>query len=151
MIDTIWSGFSQSHRQRRSLRRHDDHASTRQQRDRAVIEISDDGPGIPQDERTRSRTIRATGREPGTRASGGTGLGLSIVAQIVAAHGGTVNIAPTGVGTKVVVELPSAHSSTQRQGSVAGPGWCADLVQSRRQAIEDIADCHLDENSALMQ
>ena len=77
------------------------------QRDHAVIEISDDGPGIPADERTRvfDRFVRLG--ESRDRASGGTGLGLSIVAQIVAAHGGTVDIAPSGVGTKVVVVLPA--------------------------------------------
>ena len=73
----------------------------------AVIDIRDDGPGIPPHERDRvfQRFVRLdTAR---ARASGGAGLGLSIVEQIVRVHGGTVAIvdAPGG-GTTFSVTLP---------------------------------------------
>ncbi len=54
---------------------------------KAVIEVIDEGKGIP--EADRSRLFQRFYRVPGTPA-GGTGLGLSIVKGIVEAHGGTV-------------------------------------------------------------
>ncbi|HEY8720555.1 HAMP domain-containing sensor histidine kinase [Pengzhenrongella sp.] len=63
-------------------------------RDRtAILEVSDDGAGVPPDQRARvfDRFVRLDeGRD---RAVGGSGLGLAIVAEIVAAHGGTVIVA----------------------------------------------------------
>ncbi|NMN99038.1 sensor histidine kinase [Antrihabitans stalactiti] len=75
--------------------------------DRAVISVSDDGPGIPPEERDRvfERFIRLdTAR---ARASGGAGLGLSIVEQIVRMHDGTVAVTDAvGGGTVFSVTLP---------------------------------------------
>lgn len=73
----------------------------------AVLEVSDEGPGLaPEDaERVFERFYRTdTSR---TRASGGTGLGLSIVAALVAAHGGTVELESVpGRGATFRVRLP---------------------------------------------
>jgi len=74
---------------------------------RAVLEVADNGPGIPAEDRAKvfERFYRAdTSR---TRASGGSGLGLSIVAALVAAHGGTVEVDETpGGGATFRVTLP---------------------------------------------
>ena len=51
-----------------------------------VIEVSDDGPGIPPEE--LARVWDRFARVSQGRAGGGTGLGLAIVAGIVTAHGG---------------------------------------------------------------
>lgn len=73
----------------------------------AVIDIADDGPGIPESQRERvfERFVRLD--ESCTRSSGGTGLGLPIVAQIVHAHRGSVAVAdgPSG-GALLRVWLP---------------------------------------------
>jgi two-component system OmpR family sensor kinase len=73
----------------------------------AVLEVSDEGPGLTaeQSERVFERFYRTdTARN---RAQGGTGLGLSIVAAITAAHGGTVEVDSTpGHGTTFRVLLP---------------------------------------------
>lgn len=73
---------------------------------RVRVDITDDGPGIPAEERERvfDRFVRLdTSRE---HASGSTGLGLAIVREIGTAHGGTVRVgsAPGG-GASVEVRL----------------------------------------------
>jgi signal transduction histidine kinase len=74
--------------------------------------VADDGPGIPPADRARvfDRFVRLdTDR---ARAGGGSGLGLAIVAQIVAAHQGTVDITDrAGDGTLVVIQLPLESSN----------------------------------------
>ena len=75
--------------------------------DGAVLDVLDDGPGIPfaQRERVFERFVRLD--ESRTRSSGGTGLGLAIVAQIVKVHLGTVTIADAADGGALVrVSLP---------------------------------------------
>ncbi len=73
------------------------------------VEVSDQGPGIPEAHRERlfERFYRVdAGR---SRAEGGTGLGLSIVKHLVAAHGGEVGVeSEVGEGTTVRFTLPSA-------------------------------------------
>ena len=76
----------------------------------AVVEIADDGPGVPAAERGRvfDRFVRLdAGRD---RSSGGSGLGLAIVREIVAAHGGVVTVDddPALGGARFQVVLPSA-------------------------------------------
>lgn len=77
----------------------------------AVVTVGDDGPGIPYADRSRvfDRFVRL---DPGrSRSAGGSGLGLAIVAEVVAAHGGSVSIGgrPSG-GTRVTVQLPQGYS-----------------------------------------
>jgi two-component system OmpR family sensor kinase len=72
----------------------------------AVLEVSDTGPGIPREERTRvfDRFYRRAGDGPD-----GSGLGLAIVKQIVEHHRGKIALedAADGGGLKVVVSLPA--------------------------------------------
>ncbi len=71
--------------------------------------VDDDGPGIAAADRERvfGRFVRLEADR--ARATGGSGLGLAIVAEIVAAHGGSVTIgeSPWG-GARFVVDLPVA-------------------------------------------
>jgi signal transduction histidine kinase len=74
---------------------------------KAILTVSDDGPGIAPAERTRvfERFVRLDSDR--ARSGGGAGLGLAIVAEVVSAHGGTITVAdrPDG-GTAMVVSLP---------------------------------------------
>ena len=76
--------------------------------DRVVIDIDDDGPGVPHDARLRvfERFVRLD--ESRQRASGGTGLGLAIVNEIVADHDGEVRVetSPLG-GARFRVSFPN--------------------------------------------
>ncbi len=68
------------------------------------LEVSDEGPGIPADERDRvferfTRGERATG--------GGTGLGLAIARWVVHLHGGAIAIDPGGPGCRIKVTIPA--------------------------------------------
>ena len=73
----------------------------------AVLEVEDDGIGIPPEALPHlgERFFRVD--ESRARRSGGVGLGLSIVQAIAAAHGGEVRFeSRVGDGTKVRVTLP---------------------------------------------
>jgi signal transduction histidine kinase len=72
-----------------------------------LLEVDDDGPGVPEAERERvfERFVRLD--DARARDDGGSGLGLAIVAELVAAHGGTVTLASSPIGgTRVEVSLP---------------------------------------------
>lgn len=77
----------------------------------AVIEVIDDGPGIPAAEHRRvfERFVRLD--ESRGRAEGGSGLGLAIVQEIVRAHGGTVAVVDTPAGATLRVRLPLGEES----------------------------------------
>jgi signal transduction histidine kinase len=73
----------------------------------AILEVSDEGPGIPQAEQERifERFARAANATEG--AVPGAGLGLTVVRTIVDAHGGSVAVrSAPGEGTTMRVALP---------------------------------------------
>jgi signal transduction histidine kinase len=77
-------------------------------RDTAVLEVSDDGPGVPQADRARvfERFVRLD--DARARADGGSGLGLAIVAEVVAVHGGSVEVTDgPGGGALFRVRIPA--------------------------------------------
>ncbi len=73
----------------------------------AILSISDNGPGIPNEDQAHIfdrfyRVDKARGRD-----TGGTGLGLAIVHQLVLMHGGSISVdSEEGHGTTFTVELP---------------------------------------------
>ena len=77
--------------------------------DAVILEVDDDGPGIPEAERTRLFEPFARLDDSRTRDTGGVGLGLAIVRRILEAHGGSVHIedAPGG-GARFVTRWPGS-------------------------------------------
>ncbi len=74
-----------------------------------LLEISDDGPGIPAQMREQifERFARAGGSAD-TAHGNGTGLGLAIVRSVAEAHGGSVSAGESsGGGAKFSVKLPA--------------------------------------------
>jgi len=70
-----------------------------------VLDLTDNGVGIPDEEQARIFEVFYSTRK------GGTGLGLAIVQRIARAHGGRVSVRSTpGEGTSVMVELPAVAS-----------------------------------------
>jgi len=76
-----------------------------------VVEVSDTGPGIPQDavERIFERFFRADQARTHSADVWGTGLGLSIVRAIAEAHGGTVQASNRDEGGAVFRVTIPAH------------------------------------------
>jgi signal transduction histidine kinase len=72
------------------------------------LQIADDGPGIPVDQRRTvfERFVRLdTAR---TRDTGGTGLGLAIVNDVVTSHGGSITVTDSDPhGATFTIELPA--------------------------------------------
>ena len=74
---------------------------------RAVMNVSDHGPGVPEAERQRifEPFSRLAG---GTETGRGSGLGLALVLDIARRHGGdAVGLAAEGGGSKFRVDLPA--------------------------------------------
>ncbi|WP_137918253.1 sensor histidine kinase KdpD [Hydrogenophaga sp. 2FB] len=78
------------------------------------IDISDLGPGIPEEERRRIFDMFYS-VERGDRGRHGTGLGLTIVQGIVGAHMGKVEAlpGPQGRGTAIRLTLPHGEQSNE--------------------------------------
>lgn len=70
--------------------------------DEAVIEVIDDGIGLPEEDRSRLTEPYVTHKPKGT------GLGLAIVKKIMEDHGGTLTLGdnPTGPGAIATLRLP---------------------------------------------
>ena len=74
--------------------------------ERSVLEVSDDGPGIPVDQRT---LIFERFRRLDNESTEGSGLGLAIVKEIAQRHGASIAVdaGEAGSGTRVRVSFPT--------------------------------------------
>jgi PAS domain S-box-containing protein len=86
--------------------------------DESKLEISDNGPGIPQEILDHIFEPFFTTKEVGQ----GTGLGLSVSYYIITTmHGGTIEVASElGQGTRFIVSLPLARVSRTARGACKG-------------------------------
>src|ERR1700722_10201490 len=57
-----------------------------------VLDVADNGPGVPMEDREHVFEAFYTGRAAKSIAVKGTGIGLSVVLEFVSAHGGTIEI-----------------------------------------------------------
>jgi signal transduction histidine kinase len=98
----------------------------------AVIAVSDNGLGIPQDMQSKVFQLFAQVEHHSDRARGGLGIGLALVRQLVAMHDGTVSAesAGAGKGSIFTVRMPVADISADTAQSEP---------QSQDQAQEKVA------------
>ncbi len=80
-----------------------------------VIEVSDTGPGIP--DQARAHLFEAF---QGSTRTGGTGLGLAIAAEVVRVHGGDIRLVEGTIGATFRVTIPDRAVELQaRRGERA--------------------------------
>jgi signal transduction histidine kinase len=92
--------------------------SLRQERHKAIIEVTDFGRGIP--EGASGTVFGLFGRVAGeSDAVSGLGLGMAISQRIALAHGGTLSFRanPAGKGTVFSLALPLGLGATERPSS----------------------------------
>ena len=110
---------------------------------RVLLEVEDNGPGVPQAIQARIFDPFFTTKPAGV----GTGLGLSIVLSVVREHGGQVHIqSPPQGGARFQIELPAASErqkeetlspvSREREISFPEPGQFADSAIRRPAPFE---------------
>lgn len=105
-----------------------------------VLEINDDGPGIPDEVQPKIFDPFFTTKDVGK----GTGLGLTVAYAIVQEHGGRIHVeSKPGVGSSFFVELPvtgakspqSSPPSPQRSGAVESTVGASVLVVEDESAL----------------
>jgi len=81
-----------------------------------VIEVRDNGPGIPDELLPKLFELFVTTKEPGK----GTGLGLAVCEEIIKVHGGHIDItSKPGKGTAVQIYLPKAEQTMPSDAEAA--------------------------------
>ncbi|MEM5585761.1 HAMP domain-containing sensor histidine kinase [Roseibium sp. AS2] len=86
---------------------------------RVVLEVSDNGPGIPEGD--QDRVMERFVRLEESRSEPGTGLGLSLVKAIARLHGGDLRFKNEGPGLKARIDLkPVISRSGHEQGGTTG-------------------------------
>jgi signal transduction histidine kinase len=79
----------------------------RQDEHQVLIEVSDDGAGIPADE--RDAVLRRFYRAKDAAGVEGTGLGLALVAAILHLHGFALDLDDGSPGLIARIRMPRAH------------------------------------------
>jgi two-component system, cell cycle sensor histidine kinase and response regulator CckA len=97
---------------------------TRREKQEIVLDVEDNGPGIPAESHPRIWDPFWTTNEEG----GGTGLGLTVVHGIVADHGGTISVeSAPGLGARFIIRLPvgaetsMSNSTSELTGQASRP------------------------------
>jgi len=106
---------------------------TRRTAERTVLlEVEDNGPGIPQAILPRIFDPFFTTKPAGV----GTGLGLAIVLSVVREHGGQVHVVtPPQGGTKFQITLPVAAEAAQEVPKEANGSSASEKIVPRRRGL----------------
>ncbi|MBB5960701.1 signal transduction histidine kinase [Saccharothrix tamanrassetensis] len=79
-----------------------------------VLEVLDDGPGIPVPDRERVFDRFARLDDARARDAGGSGLGLTLARDIATRHGGTLRVEDGETGARMVARLPAVPPEVRR-------------------------------------
>jgi two-component system NtrC family sensor kinase len=97
--------------------------------DTVVLEVNDDGPGVPDDVQSKVFDPFFTTKEVGK----GTGLGLTVAYAIVEEHGGRIWIhSGEGGGASFFVELPTGDAQVVRPPQPAPDSFARDMPSGAR-------------------
>jgi CheY-like chemotaxis protein len=109
--------------------------TARRQDDSVVVNVKDNGVGIPPDRIDNVFDMFSQVDPSPEHTQGGLGIGLTIVKQLVAMHGGTVAVrsAGLGFGSEFVVSLPLDRGAQQESTAVAA----ATPIKGRRILVVD--------------
>jgi signal transduction histidine kinase len=97
--------------------------TARRDGDQALLEVVDDGPGIPAgiEEQVFDRFVRGDGPAD-TVSGGGTGLGLAIVRAVTQSHGGSVDAGKSAYGgARFSIRLPLEAAPVEPEEASAEP------------------------------
>ncbi|MFC4909047.1 sensor histidine kinase [Actinomadura gamaensis] len=87
-----------------------------------VLEVSDEGPGIPKGQRERVFERFSRGSSGAATPDGGTGLGLAIARWVVDMHGGRIGVVDTPRGCRIRVSLPPRAADAPSTPQASGEG-----------------------------
>jgi signal transduction histidine kinase len=93
-----------------------------------VIGVTDTGPGVPAEERTR--IFERFYRSERSRTTPGSGLGLSLVAAIADLHGISLSPKDNHPGFKVTLRFPPEGPSQKNESTVTRGAFGSSLVTS---------------------
>jgi two-component system NtrC family sensor kinase len=104
------------------------------ERDAVLLEVNDDGPGVPEDVQSKIFdpffTTKAVGK--------GTGLGLTVAYAIAQEHGGRIRVASrAGGGASFFLELPVVGSQVRMTDAKSVPSLPAVPAGTRALVVED--------------
>jgi two-component system, chemotaxis family, CheB/CheR fusion protein len=118
----------------------------RSEGDAAVLEVEDDGVGIPKETLPDVFELFVQSTRTLDRAEGGLGVGLTLVRGLVERHGGSVEArsAGAGQGSQFVVRLPLSHESPAvLSPSEAKPMFNSDSTPLKVVIVEDNDDSRM--------
>ena len=122
--------------------------NTMREGDEVVIQVSDNGVGIPADMLTRVFDMFTQIANTNTKTQGGLGIGLALVHQLVQMHGGTVHAESDGPsrGSRFTVRLPLAGQTATYRAVPGEEGPAANMQQRPQAATERLRILVIDDN-----
>ena len=107
--------------------------SVRREKNEAVIQVRDNGVGIPPDMLSRVFDMFVQAQGSSHHSQGGLGIGLTLVKRLVELHGGTIACQSAGLGTgsEFLVRLPAYPLGR----TIRGAGLAHDAAKA--------APCHI--------
>ncbi|TWO69473.1 response regulator [Caenimonas sedimenti] len=108
----------------------------------AVIEVADNGIGIPPDQQGKLFQMFSQLQHSAARAKGGLGIGLSLVRTLAQLHGGSVSVASEGLdeGSTFTVRLPLVEAMPAAGSAEAAAQQDTPAGLTRVLVVEDNRD-----------